>query len=633
MKQKHFTMADSINEQIYQCDGCDLTHKWEDNGGYVCEGTTKYHALQLYYNTGGGWEAATPTITKPGSVIEEKSMDCGYPEPRLRATLADGSIRDVRFTCTQGADTCHLSADEIMNSGIPISQIRNAEFYGGNQIGTSIYGFVFAGCQTLSAVTFHGRYEDISDYCFYSTGVRSISGSVGFSGDFSFAGCKNLTSVTVTNDSSIGGWGVFANCTGLTSIDLSRVQISYTSDEYGYYTGGGSCLFLGCINLRTAKVRVEGRPGIPPSCFERCTNLLNVEINTDDVQPYVPGPGTIGYTIRDRAFFNCTNLSAITETKQTLISEVGKFAFAGCENLPESDFENKFGVPSGETTYSIADGTFMNCKLFTHIPEPQLTVGGEYLHEEVVPFTGDASVTSVGICAFSGCTGLQSVEFDSNITSIGSHAFDGCTGLTGITIDNSTPPTLGEGAFDGSTCSIYVPCNSIIDYVNSSYVWESYKSRISGIPPCSQPVYTVRARATYADGRVVTNYCDGVSTSINNLMFNYPKSGMTNIEFGECVTHVGDFTDCINLTSVNIPSGVTSIGDYAFARCSGLMSFIVNSTTPPQLDGGSGTQTFYGTPITLSTGIIYVPASAVETYKSTVGWSNFSSKIQAIPGS
>lgn len=613
-------MSDLINEQIYQCDGCDLTHKWEDNGGYVCEGTTKYHALQLYYNTGGGWEAATPTITKPGSVIEEKSMDCGYPEPRLRATLAYGKIKDVKFTCTQGDDTCRLSGDEIFDTGIPISQIKNADFYGGNQIYTSIGDFIFAGCQTLSAVTFHGRYEHIGDYCFYSSGVRSISGTVQSFGDFSFANCKNLTSVTNTYTTTSGATGVatFANCTSLTSIDLSK------------FIGLGSSTFLGCTNLRTAKIPAS----VPPSCFEACTNLYNVEINTDNSQ---------GYGIGARAFLNCTNLTSITTTTRVHTLSFDDFAFAGCEKLSQSEIENVlFGDSSGDVEYSIASGAFMGCKLLTHIPKP---------------LTGNTSITSVGACGFSGCTGLQSAEFgdgieyigDSsfagciglrsinlgeNITSIGSHAFDGCTGITGITIDNDTPPTLEEGAFDNSNFTIYVPCNHIIDYVNSSYVWESYKSRISGIPPCNQPVYTLRARATYADGRVVTNYCDGVSTGVSKQMFNYSSSAITNIEFGECVTSVAyaGFSDCA-LTSVNIPSGVTSIGDYAFARCTGLMSVTVNSVAPPQLGGGSGTQTFFGTPIALSTGVIYVPASAVETYKSATGWSSYASRIYAIPGS
>ncbi|MBQ7712345.1 MAG: leucine-rich repeat protein, partial [Clostridia bacterium] len=41
-------------------------------------------------------------------------------------------------------------------------------------------------------------------------------------------------------------------------------------------------------------------------------------------------------------------------------------------------------------------------------------------------------VTSIGVSAFSGCTGLTTVTIPSTVTSIGSYAFRNCTGLTTI---------------------------------------------------------------------------------------------------------------------------------------------------------------------------------------------------------
>ena len=84
------------------------------------------------------------------------------------------------------------------------------------------------------------------------------------------------------------------------------------------------------------------------------------------------------------------------------------------------------------------------------------------------------------------------------------------------------------------------------------------------------------------------------------------------------------FYQCANLTSVDIPSSVTSIGAYAFNFCNRLESVTVEATTPPTL----GYMAFDFTSANL---VIYVPAESVEAYKTASYWSNYASRIQAIP--
>ena len=81
--------------------------------------------------------------------------------------------------------------------------------------------------------------------------------------------------------------------------------------------------------------------------------------------------------------------------------------------------------------------------------------GGEYSGEIVIPESveheGAAySVTTIGECAFRGCSGLTSVTIPNSVTSIGSAAFQYCSGLTSVTIPNSVT-CIGDYAF--SHCS------------------------------------------------------------------------------------------------------------------------------------------------------------------------------------
>ena len=67
-------------------------------------------------------------------------------------------------------------------------------------------------------------------------------------------------------------------------------------------------------------------------------------------------------------------------------------------------------------------------------------------------------------------------------------------------------------------------------------------------------------------------------TSIGGEVFS-GCSGLTSIDIPSSVTSIGRyaFSGCSGLTSINIPSSVTSIGDFAFAYCSGLTSIDIPS--------------------------------------------------------
>ncbi|MBR1717472.1 MAG: leucine-rich repeat protein, partial [Paludibacteraceae bacterium] len=133
-------------------------------------------------------------------------------------------------------------------------------------------------------------------------------------------------------------------------------------------------------------------------------------------------------------------------------------------------------------------------------------------------------------------------------------------------------------------------------------------------------------------------------TSIGDSAF-YRCSGLTSVTIGNSVTSIGEraFEFCSSLTSVTIPNSVTSIGDVAFWQCSGLTSVTIgNSVT------SIGNQAFDGcsslTSVTIEAEIpptlgsrvfigtndcpIYVPCGTLHAYKAA--WPYFS-RIQYAP--
>ena len=109
-----------------------------------------------------------------------------------------------------------------------------------------------------------------------------------------------------------------------------------------------------------------------------------------------------------------------------------------------------------------------------------------------------------------------------------------------------------------------------------------------------------------AGGDAYVRYGDNYYTSNDKLgdWAFYGCSGLTSLTIPSGVTSIGDkaFRGCSRLTSLTIPSGVTSIGDWAFSGCSGLTSLPIPSSVT-----SIGNYAFYGcsglTSMTIPSGV------------------------------
>ena len=171
-------------------------------------------------------------------------------------------------------------------------------------------------------------------------------------------------------------------------------------------------------------------------------------------------------------------------------------------------------------------------------------------------------VTSISDYAFTDGYLLTSIEIPESVTSIGSYAFQHCTSLTSITIPESVT-SIGSCAFSGCTSLTSIT----VSEGNTAY------ASVDGV----LYTYDMTELICYPASKTDTSFTipDAV-TSIGSYAF-YKCTSLTSITISESVTSISSwaFSGCTSLTSVTIPDSVTSIGSYAFYRCTKLTSITI----------------------------------------------------------
>ena len=206
------------------------------------------------------------------------------------------------------------------------------------------------------------------------------------------------------------------------------------------------------------------------------------------------------------------------------------------------------------------------------------------------------SVKSIGWAAFRECTGLTSVTIGNSVTSIGYQAFYECRGLTSVTIPNSVT-SIADAAFWGcGLTSVTIP-NSVTSIGNSVFtscnhlISVTIGTGVTGIGDytfvsCASLTFVTIPNSVKSIGREAFRNCIGLTsvtipnsvTSIGIDAFNMCTS-LTSVTIPNSVISIGEraFSSCSSLTSVTIPNSVTSIGTGAFTGCRGLTSIVVEN--------------------------------------------------------
>ncbi len=516
----------------------------------------------------------------------------------LGANLFDGDTEPL---------TVHLSAqvnklqDAFLNATIKAITVEaGSEYFSVDETQPILYDHDDSVIFIFGEVTgvFNVKGKEVGASAFEGqTGITKlvISSTVLRIGAKAFKDCVGLTAVELQNGSALEeiGDSAFQNCSALETINLdaTRSLKDVTEGEKIVRAGIGASAFDGCVALTAVDIsRSEGLTRLGDCVFRGTTKLKTAQL-----------PKTLNYL--GKAAFQNSGLTRIDLSAMESLAQLhgsvsgnatetstGASTFEGCENLAE--------VLLPEGLLRIGGSVFQGCTSLTaiNLPSELVIIGinsfkGTKLQNVVIP----GNVGKVGYGAFADIDTLESVEFRS--------------GSGTLTISAGSSPTTAtrnnSGAFENSTLS-KLTLNEKISTIDTATFYQCKnlttveipasvtkigagafaKSGLTSITIPSSVTSVGAGAFAYCEKLTNVTFENGTAFSSSGLsagatsesasrtswgIFEY--SGVETVELGNRLVKIpaSMFYSCEKLVSVTIPSNLTEISQFAFAR-SGLKS-------------------------------------------------------------
>ena len=393
--------------------------------------------------------------------------------------------------------------------------------------------------------------------------------SVRYIGKYAFSGCTNLYKIYLPDEINTIKEMAFSYC-----VNLKRIQLPNCLLYLNYGT------FKGCNNLQFVYIP-KSVTGMDKEVFSGCVQLEEIHFTARLPISFIDGKG------ESDTFYGVNKKQCTVFVPQNGIHEYTYVSWNTFNIKQNPALYNHEGInyvidSPTDKTVRIVDAICC-CNLI--IPPTIKLNGIDYTVESIdnYAFANNGELksviipeglTSIGQFAFSGCYNISSLTIPSTISTIGTRAFYDCYRLTSVYVKKKNPYLIyvGECVFSPALfCDLYVPDQSIKDYCCIP-VWSKFNNIFAD--DISRDDLLFKILSEDKETAILIGYENIKDTIII-------PSVITINEHDYAVISIKDhtFSNCLELTSVIIPTSIETIGTAAFYNCSNLKEIIL----PPSL--------------------------------------------------
>ena len=499
------------------------------------------------------------SITIPSSVTSIESGAFSNCSSLTRINIPEGVTTIGTFTFSGCSSLISIAIPESVTSigSYAFRGCRNLESvnFEGNLTLASIGSSAFEGCSSLTTITIPSSVASIGNKAFYDcSSLESVNfegnSNLTSIGESAFEDCSSLENVNFEDGSNLTSIGVlaFEDCRNLTSITIPSTITSIGSEAFKY------CSKLQKLYIEDITSYLNSLTSDTSSPLYDTDQNVSLYVNGELATDLVISEGVT--TIQSYAFESVTNISSVVIASS--VTSIGSYAFHGCTNIKE------LHINDTESYLNSLTSNFSS-PLYSANQNVSLYVNEKLITDLIIPDT----ITEIPWYAFRSLN-ISSVAIPNTVISIGTSAFYNCRSLTSITIPERVT-SIGGSAFSN--------CYKLVEVINLSSLYIKAGNSSNGYVG----YYAINIKTTEESGIYYlgdnNEYVMYQDLEGNHYLVSYNGTG------GDITlpTLTGNQSYSINryafydndtITSVTLPSSVTSIGSYAFQYCYKLVEVI-----------------------------------------------------------